>query len=106
MIIHSGAFLAYLFAEVIYYGTWTIRVDRESKLVIYAQFGTTLYLILNFVSQILLMVIFYDLGDKEKVLFEDEEVELDPFAMMLAEFDEEQDLQARIWNRFQKDDSA
>jgi hypothetical protein len=107
MVIHSGAFAFYLFAEVIYYGTWTMRVNRSAtNLLIYAQYGTSLYLILNFVSQILLMVIFWDLGDKEKVLFEDEEVELDPFAMMLCEFDEEQDLQARIWNRFQKEETA
>ena len=101
MLIHSGAFVMYLVAEVVYYGTWTMRIDRSAEnLLIYAQFGTSLYLILNFASQVLLMVIFYDLGDEEKVLFEDEEIELDPFAMMLAEFDEEQDLQARIWNRF------
>lgn len=107
MVIHSGAFAFYLFAEVLYYGTWTMRVNRSNtSLLIYAQYGTSLYLILNFVSQILLMIIFWDLGDKEKVLFEDEEVELDPFAMMLAEFDEEQDLQARIWNRFQKEDTT
>lgn len=106
MLIHSGAFLLYIVAEIAYYGTWTMRVNRNSTLLFYAQLGTTAYITFNFASQVLLIIIFWDLGDKEKLLFEDEEVELDPFAMMLAEFDEEQDLQARIWNRFQKEDGT
>jgi hypothetical protein len=50
----------------------------------------------NFVSQCLLVVIFWPLGTKEEVEQEIEDTE----AVYLETFDNEAELQARIWNQF------
>lgn len=50
MALHAGAFVFYLFAEVAYFATLTIRIDRNSNLVLLAQYGTLFYVVLNFLS--------------------------------------------------------
>jgi hypothetical protein len=51
MALHACAFVFYLFAEVAYFATLTIRIERpESNLVLLAQYGTLFYVVLNFLS--------------------------------------------------------
>lgn len=52
LVLHSSAFGIYLIAQVIYYGSWTIRIKRDdqSALFFVAQIGTFFYLVFNLVS--------------------------------------------------------
>lgn len=50
------------------------------------------YLITDFVAQLLLCLIFWDLGTKQELVEEEPE--------RLASVDEDSEMQARIWNRF------
>jgi hypothetical protein len=57
----------------------------------------------DFVSQLLLIFIFWDLGKPEETRIES--LSSSRFSsVMIDEFDDEAELQARIWNRFQRTD--
>ena len=108
--LHSSAFGIYLVAQLMYFSTWTIRTNRknESNLLFIAQLGTSCYILFNCVSQVLLCVIFWDLGKQDNI-----ELDLDDLAeedilntLEVQDFDEDADLQARIWNRFQREDRS
>ena len=68
------------------------------------QICTFFYILLYWISQILLCVIFWDLGMGENIELtgDDEESQFDEIKE--EAFDEDADLQARIWNRFQRED--
>lgn len=53
----------------------------------------------NFISQLFLTIIFWDLGNKDKAQLEEESFEGLP---VTEDFDDEANLQAHIWNKFQR----
>lgn len=58
------------------------------------------YLVCNWISQLLILVIFWDMGYRK----EEYEVIRASQIEQTGDFDEEAEMQARIWNRFQEDD--
>ena len=55
--------------------------------------------ILSFFAQLLLCVIFWQLGTVQPVVIPDDDEDIHG-TVQVEEFDEEAELQARIWNRF------
>jgi hypothetical protein len=98
---HAAAYGFYVFAFLLYFVTqviWSVERTPESYLLV-AQ--TNLFFnIVNFVQQVLLARVYWDLGSKadeevKEVRSEDPEIS----QIIEEEFDEDAALQASMWNR-------
>lgn len=107
MLLHVSAYMLYLLASISYYGTYTFR-----RLTGFTEFGKQLFLsakvfyyIANFIALVLLALILIDLGKADENENErgqggdDNEIELSE----IDDFDEEAELQVRIWNGFRRE---
>lgn len=108
MMIHAGAFGIYLIGIIVFYGTWVLRTDMDRNQVPkIAKLGESFFLIANFVSQLILVAIFWNLGRKVNFIPDNESEYLNTeSALNEQDFDEEAELQMRIWNNFQREDHA
>lgn len=99
MLMHAGAFGFYVVSEIVYavcfsvYTQATILQNGTPKDE-WLNFGNCQFMLTNFFSELFLAYLFWDLGRKEHVNFElESEGNLET-----ADFDEDAELQARIWN--------
>lgn len=98
MILQGSAFGLYLLADLLYYVLRTLYFIKSSRIEM-LNTSITVYLWMNFVAQLLLIAIFWDLG---KPLEEDREDTMES-TPVIEDFDDEAEMMARIWNTFQKD---
>jgi hypothetical protein len=96
MILHAGAFGLYLLADVVYYIAMDLNViwPENPQVVRFFDDACVFFIFANFMAQLLLVVIFWDLGRKELAVDDDDSA----VNLVTGEFDEEAELQARIWN--------
>lgn len=79
MLIHAGAFGIYLIGDLVFYGTWVLRTDMDrTNVPTIAKIGETFFLIANFSSQLILVVIFWNLGKKANYVPSNEDDEESP----------------------------
>jgi hypothetical protein len=102
MLLHASAFGIYLLSVSLVmvartYGGITENQQFLNKTLTAAIIG-------DFISQLLLIAIFWDLGKPENIRRESEISSTMFAAVEVDEFDDEAELQARIWNRFQRGD--
>jgi len=101
MILQGSAFGLYLLADLLYYVLRTLYFIKSSRIEM-LNTSITVYLWMNFVAQLLLIAIFWDLG---KPLEEVREDTMDS-TPIIEDFDDEAEMMARIWNTFQKDEDS
>lgn len=101
MTLHASAFGLYLISVVGLIIVNTLQLfDLDLKLTLFGVviIAATVFLCLSFIAQVLLCAIFWDLGRKKEKQEESEEEE---FAeVTLEDWDEDAELQMRIWNSF------
>ena len=100
--INASAFGIYLLSLFVLNVTGTIYyINPSSNNSLIFAWASGTYLVLNFFSQALLCYIFWDLGTKKEEEETDQEDEEADYAPTQTEvFDEEDEVQARIWNAF------
>ena len=105
--LHASAFGLYLVSVIFFYACQTFKASVPQSSPDLFKFANNLfswaligYLFCNWISQLLILVIFWDMGYRK------EEYEVIRASQIEAtgDFDEEAEMQARIWNRFQEDD--
>lgn len=106
LMLHSTAFGLYLVSDVVYYGLFTYHVfhwNSDKAWSMYFAGGICMY-VLSFVSQVLLCLIYWDLGNENPL---DQDIRdtqsSDRTKPDLEMFDEYAEVQARIWNCFQNE---
>lgn len=103
-IIHSLSFILYLLAGCVYYVMFSIHVFQPKLDVAWTHYfeaGIAMYSA-NFLAQILLVIVFWELGKKEQEL-PDTATECSEQEPEVEGFDEDAEMQARIWNSFNRD---
>jgi hypothetical protein len=106
LVIHAAAFGLYLVAALFFYATNTAHSIWQHWVLADKLFNFALvsYLVFNCISQMLILWIFWDLGDTlDQEALEPVDDTASESAPSIYSFDEEAQLQARIWNRFQAD---
>ena len=107
MLIHASAFGFYLFSVVIFYGTFVLDVlypDDHLLINNRAMLGATIFYAASFISQALFGVVLWQLGTVEEPEPTDDE---DDYASVIEEdFTEDDELQARIWNQFLRNNNT
>lgn len=100
MALHASAFGLFLIVDVINFGSFLIFVLFPNTVAwpIY-QVCATIMIFGSFVAQLLLAKIFWNFGEKEST---DSETSRLP-TVRTAEYDDEAELQARIWNGFHRE---
>ena len=103
MLIHASAFgifaisvAVYTVFNAIYIFHITPKTMNDSEIACIAMN------FLSFFAQLLLCVIFWQLGTAQPVVVPDDDEEIDG-TVQVEEFDEEAELQRRIWNGFQRE---
>lgn len=103
MLLHASAFGLYLLSVLILFAarTYYALTSKHYDLLILA-IKITIWV--DFISQFLLIGIFWDLGRPENTRQETWNSATSFSSIKIDEFDDDAELQARIWNRFQKGD--
>lgn len=104
---HSGAFALYLIATAVFFTGFTIYIFKTSNSFHFVIFNIeeSFYYICSLFSELLLIKIFWDLGKKieksekpQQVSSGDQERESEVIEVTEEDFDEDDELQANIWN--------
>lgn len=98
MLLHLSAFCVYLVSIIVFYAATVLYYTGEiskDAFEIYSLF----FIIATFLSAILLAIIFWDVGRKEPT---DREASM----IQTETFDDDDEMNARIWNRFMRRDRA
>jgi len=96
LLLHGSAFGLYLLSDVILYTSYNVYIfntERENQYMVASIF----WVCASFFSQICLCAILWDLGSVIEV-----ERELTDTSIQVIDFDEEAEVQAKIWNKFMR----
>jgi hypothetical protein len=96
MILHASAFGFYLLSDVILYSAYTVFIFYPNNITannVYT-IASIIWVCASFISQVCLCAIFWDLGSKPR------QNEPRMPSIRVEDFDEEAEVQSRIWNNF------
>lgn len=112
LLVHAGAFGLYLLSEMVYYIAIILNVifwqsRSGSFFESFYKFSCLFMIYTNFLSQCLIIVIFWDLGKKKKQAPRPQPTEVEEVprtesyqTVVVEEIDEEFEMQAQIWTNF------
>ena len=107
MVLYASAYVIYLFTTILYYVTFNMDLiyNDGPATISFLQHAEEISIWTNFISQLLLCAIFWDLGRKneEEQIVETESTYVEVEVQTYTESD---DLQARIWNSYLRDKYA
>lgn len=123
LLLHAGAFGLYLVSNVVVYSAWNLFIAKPNDKTwhIYG-IASIFYVCASFLSQVLLCLILWDLGKpmekvKEPVVVEEptepteelaatDERSKSTVSLFVQTFDEEAEVQMRVWRTFMRGDRA
>lgn len=105
MLLHASAFVLYLLSVLVLLVFSTIMGAAPSdEHLHWLQTAVNISIWCDFVSQMLLIGIFWDLAKADDVRGDTQTSTTRFSSIQIDEFDDEAELQARIWNRFQREE--
>lgn len=98
--LHAWAYGLFLFSTVLSFGSFMLYVVLPVKMLLFYVWCNTFMYLVAFVAQLLLCAILWDLGTPVHDRTESHE------SLKVEDFDEEAEVQARIWNSFNREQLA
>lgn len=100
--LHSSAFGVYLFSEVLSCVSFALYEIKREKFDSFNDVMTLIWFGLSILAQGLLCIIFWELGEAVHVEYQDTAENESIVSLDVQGFDDQAQIQARIWNQFNK----